>query len=474
MVQADDRGARSAYLQCDPVDIVPSASVMKPACLTLVAMLSGCAHYTALPLPRNATLASAARDLVHDYALPPALAVPDVVRLAVLNNPDLAAARSRTGVAAAQVLQAGILPNPQGSLSAAPTLAGPGTTTAWNAGVTIDLRALLMRPSLLRAARAGIHQVEADLLWREWQVAGQARLLAVEYIQGRRSLGLLDALCHVLSNRLEERRRAFAAGDATYAMLAPDLAALTDAQARIRDAGRLQLQQRHALAALLGLRPDAALVLADRIDMPPFDVGTVRAGLAALPRRRPDLVALDWGYRVADEQLRAALLSQFPNISFGPTGGSDNTDVRALGPQLTLEVPVFDRGQGRIAGARASRQRLHDEYAARILTADGEVRARLDEAAQLAAQVAAAEAQLPPVLAAAQAADAAGISGLIDPQARVDLQVARFTREMEIIVLQQSLLEQQVAIETLAGTGLPPLTASDDPEPPTRIAERRP
>ncbi|WP_171034199.1 TolC family protein [Lichenicoccus roseus] len=447
---------------------------MKPAGLLLAASLGGCAHYAALPLPQQAALSPDLGGLVHDRPLPAALTVSDVVRLAVLNNPDLRAARNRTGVAAAQLLQAGILPNPQASLSATPTLAGPGTTTAWNAGFTVDLRSLLMRPSAVRAARASKHQVEADLLWQEWQVAGQARLLMVQLIEEQRGLRLLDGLRQLLGGRLDERRRALAAGDATYATIAPDLAALTDAQTRTRDAMRLLLQQRHRLAALLGLRPDALLVLADCINLPPLDAGAIRTALPALPHRRPDLVALRWGYRAADEQIRSALITQFPNVSFGPTGGSDNTNVRAFGPQLSLELPVFDRGQGRIAAARATRQQLHDEYAARLAAADGDVRARLDETAQLQEQVATARAQLPAVLAAARAADAADVSGLIDPQARIDLQVARFTRQAELIVLQQSLLEQQVAIETLAGTGLPPLTAADDPEPLTQIAERAP
>ena len=435
----------------------------KPVWLVMAALLGGCSHYAALPLTRQAVLAPSVAELVHDRPVPGVLDVQDVVRLAVLNNPGLVAERARSGVAAAQLLQAGILPNPQASVSATPTLAGPGVTTAWNAGFTVDLRALIMRPSAIRAARAGAHQVDADLLWQEWQVAGQARLLAVNLVEEQQSLDLLSRLQVLLSRHLADRRRALAAGDATYATMAPDLAALADTQVRVHDALRRQLQQRHALAALLGLRPDANLELVDQINLPPLNPPAIRNELTTLPRRRPDLAALRWGYQVSDEQLRGALLSQYPNISFGPSGGSDNTNVRGLGPQLSFELPVFDRGQGRVASARASRQQLHDEYAARLAGVDGEVRARLDEIAQLSTQLAAARAQLPPVLAAARAADATDTAGLIDPQARLDLQVARYAREAELVVLQQSLLEQQVAIETLDGLGLPPLTADAPP-----------
>lgn len=436
-------------------------AVTRLGCLGLVVWLAACARYTALPLATGTVLAPDVASLRHDRPLPARLGIAEIARLALLNDPGLQAARARHGVAQAQLLQAGILPNPQASLSATPTLAGPGSTTAWNAGFTLDLRALLLRPSAERAAKDSVAQVDAELLWQEWQVVGQARLLAVQLIQEQRGLALLGPLHGLLAQRLSERRQALQAGDATYTAMAPDLAALADADSRIHDVERLQLQQRHALAALLGLRPDALLMLADRIDLPPFNAQAIRDGLPELPRRRPDLLALHWGYKAADEQLRGAVLSQFPNISFGPTGGSDNTNVRGFGPQLSLEPPVFDRGQGRIAIARATRQQLHDEYQARLASVDGEVRARLDEVAQLQSQMAAAQGRLPAVMAAAQAADEPGTASLLDPQARMDLLTARFTRQAELVALQQSLFEQQVAIEALSGSRLQPLIVAD-------------
>jgi len=33
-------------------------------------------------------------------------------------------------------------------------------------------------------------------------------------------------------------------------------------------------------------------------------------------------------------------------LNIGLTGGSDTSNVRTIGPQITLELPVFDRNQG--------------------------------------------------------------------------------------------------------------------------------
>lgn len=423
-------------------------------CLSAALLLANCARYTALPLPTTALLVPSLASLQYDRPLPSVLDVESVARLAVLNNPDLKAIRTRRGVATAQLLQAGLLPNPQGSLSATPTVAGPGVTTAWNAGITQDLRSLILRPSAERAAEAGLHQVDAQILWQEWQVVGQARLLTVQLIEEKRTTRLLHELNGVLKRRVADRQIALGAGDATYATIAPDLASLAVTDSQLRDTARLQLQQRHQLAALLGLKPEVLLEFPDTVHLPRLDAPALRAALPGLPQRRPDLLALRWGYEAANQKLRSAILLQFPNLSFGASGGSDNSNVRGFGPQLNFELPIFDRGQGNIAIARTSRQQLRDEYASRIAAADGEVASRLDEVAQLGKQIDTARAALPAVRAASDAATRPDLADLLDPQARADLLTARFTREGELVALEQIRLEQQVAIETLAGIGM--------------------
>jgi outer membrane protein TolC len=107
------------------------------------------------------------------------------------------------------------------------------------------------------------------------------------------------------------------------------------------------LAQRHQLNALLGLAPDATVPLADQIDLPPFDPAAIRASLASLPDRRPDLLALRMGYGQADEQVRQAILSQFPDLVLGGAVSSDNSRVINGGPNATVGLPIFDRRQAR-------------------------------------------------------------------------------------------------------------------------------
>jgi outer membrane protein TolC len=383
------------------------------------------------------------------------LSISAVARLALENNPDLVANRSQHGVAQAQLLQAGLAPNPTVTGAILPLAAGFGRTQAWNAGISEDIKSLITLSARRESARQNARQVDAQIVWQEWQTIGQARLLAVDLMQGERTLRLATGLRDLLAGRNLRSQRALASGNTMIATVAPDLAALQGAQTMVDDAQRQLLGRRHQLNALLGLAPDAVVPLAPSPDLPPLDAVSIVQMLPSLPTRRPDLVALQLGYGAQDARLRAAILAQFPNLAFGLTGGSDNSNVRNIGPQITLELPIFDRNQGNVAIERATRQQLHDEYAARLTAADGQVRAMLSEIKQLEEQLGRARRDLVGTSRIAAQAEAAFAAGNIDERGYVDLVTARFTKEQEIVNIEQSLLEQRVAIATLIGAGMP-------------------
>ena len=97
---------------------------------------------------------------------------------------------------------------------------------AWNAGISEDIRSLITLSSRRRAAGNDADQVDAQIVWQEWQVIGQARLLAVDLIEGERSLALLRRNRDLLASRYDRSQRAVAAGNETLTTVTPDLAAL--------------------------------------------------------------------------------------------------------------------------------------------------------------------------------------------------------------------------------------------------------
>jgi len=436
-----------------------------PAAVSLA--VAACAAPADLPLPTQPALADSMAGLRDDgiNAASP-LTVSQVALLAVRNNPDLRAIRAQHGVAQAQVLQAGLLPNPQVTGAFLPLVAGFGTTPAWNAGISEDIRSLISLSSSRAAARASAGQVDAQILWQEWQVIGQARLLAVDIIEAERLLALLARNRNLFAARYDKSQRAVTAGNETLTVSAPDLAALQTITTQINDLQRQQLARRHQLNALLGLAPEVEVQLDPRPDIAAWNPDAVARTLPTLAERRPDLVALRLGYRAQGAKLRTAILSRFPNLIFGVTGGSDNANVRNVGPQITLELPIFNQNQGNIAIETATRQQLHDEYVARLTAAAGQVRAMIAEIGLLSRQLGTVRRDLAGTRRVASLAEAAFNAGNLDERSYVDLVAARLTKEQEIVTIEQSMLDQQVAIATLIGTGMPAIAvAAEDARP---------
>lgn len=441
-----------------------------PLLLGLGLTVAGCAHYAPAPLPEAAPLAPALAAIPDLPARP--LTIGDVAALAVTRNPDLQAARARRGVAEAQLVQAGVLPNPSLTGAILPLLSGAGSVPAWNLGLAQDIKALIVLKPKRRAARDSLHQVEADLLWQEWQVAGQARQLAADIVLGERLRPMLEQAYALMAKRQAAGRKALEAGNSTLATLAPSAAALQTARAALLQQDQAQLANRHKLNALLGIAPDVVLPLADAIDLPPFQPAEVRAMLATLPQRRPDLLALRAGYAAQDEQLRVAILSQFPDLVLGASVSSDNAKVINGGPNAQIGLPVFDRNQGNIAIARATRAQLNREYAARLAAVTGEVGALLAEHAQIALQLAATRHDLAEARGAADRAAAAFAASNLDERAFVDLLGTRFSKEQEAMTLETALIDRQVAIQTLIGAGLPAVDTLGFPDPGTAGAAK--
>ncbi len=421
---------------------------MKRFAVPLLLLAAACQHYAPAPLATTAPLSER-------YAPDRLLGIGDIVRLALENNPDLKAARAKRGVADAALIQSGILPNPSLAGVFQPLVSGVGVAPAWGIGLSTDIKALVTYRSKRRAARDAAGQAAADLLWQEWQVAGQARQLAADLLVARRQHALAEEAFHILSARNNAMQKALAAGDVTLVTAAPTLSASQAARVTLDTIDQHLLQLQHQLDALLGFEPDVVLPLAPAADLPPFDPVAIQDSLATLPRRRPDLLALRLGYAAQEEAVRQAILSQFPDLVLGGSATSDSSKVVNVGPEATIGLPIFDRGQGSIAAARATRAQLQAEYAARLATATGEVGAALAEMEQLQRQLAVARATLPAARLAAERAEAARGQSAIEEAAYVDLIATRFTREQDVMALELALTDRQIAFQTLLGAGLP-------------------
>ena len=248
--------------------------------------------------------------------------------------------------------------------------------------------------------------------------------------------------------------------------LAPLLAAKASAAQTAASLNLAQLQGWQQLNALLGLQPDVRFAIAPPkpAALPP----DLERLIAQLPQRRPDLVALQLGYRSADESVRSAIIGQFPAFVAGYTWGQDTGNVRSGGPTASFDLPVFDRNQGQVAQARATRVQLHEQYAARLDAADGAAQGLVSQIKRLTSDVQEAESAAGAAEAQSKSAQQAYAQDTLDQRSLADFQTTALQRRIEAMALERSLGEARITLTLDLGLGLPQ-TRIAAPENPRKL-----
>lgn len=427
-------------------------------------LLSSCASYQRLPLTAPAParglagLVVDARSLhfpsmaAHVYDPSDGLDMTEVAMLAVVNNPDLRLVRGDAAIARAQAFSAGLLPDPQIALARdlSNSAPGPDATRAYSYGLSYDVGALLARSSLAGASRGDASKADLTVLWQEWQTASQAQLLFVKLVHVRRLLAVLEQTHGLFADRVARVQRAVAQGLLTADALAPHLTALQDIDRQLFDQQRLLFQAGRDLNAILGLAPDTVLDLR-AADLADATATLVADALDDLPARRPDLRALAAGYQAEDQRYRAALLAQFPALNLGLNRTRDTSNINATGIAISFSLPLFNRNRGNIAIALATRQKLFDEYQVRLTTARDDALRIVDQQAPDAARARAIDAELAALQQVLDKSDLAFRAGNADVLIYTSARAAVLAKQLERITLQQTRMEQQVALRTLLG-----------------------
>jgi outer membrane protein TolC len=215
-------------------------------------------------------------------------------------------------------------------------------------------------------------------------------------------------------------------------------------------------RQRLELKKAVGVLPETDLPIEQGLALP-SDLPLPSEGelVADLENRRLDLVGLRQGYQSQEQTVRAAVLAQFPKVVLGFSRGSDTTNVHTAGFGITIDLPIFDRNQGNIAIETATRQKLFDEYAARVFEARSDIATAVADIRSLNRQIAAAEAALPVLQHLVDIAREALDQGAADVLGYFQAKTNLNQKSLQIIKLKQQLVDSRIALELASGRYLP-------------------
>lgn len=437
----------------------------------LLLLASGCYRYRPAPLTQQAVdaqlhaapiqqLSICIEQIKHPILRPirfdanDGLTPDELSLVAVLLNPGLRSERDRRALSRAQLLQAGLLPNPQFNWNLAFPTGGAtqGTVNEWGLGLNWEVTSLIGRSARIAAASAQPTAVSLDVAWQEWVVAEASKSAAYTLIGLRQQVALVQQLNDRLRDNLVIVRKAVDLGLKTGLDLAAAEAASSQGQTTLLALESQIAQQQIALNRLLGLPAETILPIQGNIMLPSvLQPPPVEKLIDCLADRRLDLVGLRYGYASQEATLRAAVLAQFPKVNIGLTHSRDNGNVIMTGYGITVDLPIFDHNQGAIAQAAVTRQQLFDAYVNRFFQARTDIVMLLTQIKWLNDQIAAAQAAQSKQAQLVENYRVALDKGQADVIVYYSAWAALMERQIETVKLQQSLIEARIALELAAG-----------------------
>lgn len=321
----------------------------------------------ALAAPMPAPAAEPAATLTPGAA--PRVSLGQLIEMARLHHPALAASRARVSAAEAGVLTAQAWPNPELDIQLGrqnALLAGTDSGRSSALSVLQPIERPGLRRSRREAALAGVEVSRAGSgsFERDFLAELQLRYHEVLYLQSAARLAEEDlGIAEQIRSRVAVR---VGTGEAPRFELMRAETERLNSQRAVQAAALRVEQARADLRRFVGPALPADFLLAADVDetlREPPDLESLRAGMLA---RHPELRQARAELRAAEARL--ALEHERARAAFAVRLGSDRVpEARDLRLGLVMSLPVFDRRQGPIAEAQVELERSRLNLADREL-----------------------------------------------------------------------------------------------------------
>lgn len=354
----------------------------------LIFFIVGCAVYHPLPLEKNPHASRISRLVImskrinHPILKPVKIDLRDGISpdeaalLAVAGNPELRALRDQMGIVKAQLIQAGLIPNPSFSYDIEKPTGGrkEEAVKGFEFGVNFDLSSLVSKGARIEEAKSKLKSVEISIAWREWQVAEAAKLHTLRLFWIGKMLPLSIEEVSLLRKNLELTEKALRMGLKNCNDIEIARKEYQSAKLSLINLKNEYERERLALNRTIGIPPGKILSLQREINFPRWDsLPNSKQILRGIENRRLDLLALRIGYKSQEARLRAAVLSQFPGLSIRFARARDVENVLTSNFGISIELPFFKGKRGKIELEKATRKKLYDEYNFRVFEARSDV-----------------------------------------------------------------------------------------------------
>jgi outer membrane protein TolC len=363
-----------------------------PRTLTLAvlsaALLGGCASFSpdgGFDAVQSATQSRIQKDVVWtrddasrsqaqariDALLAKPLSADDAVQIALLNNPGLQAAFNTLGIAEADRVAAGRLPNPGFSIGRLTR----GSEVEWERSLHLNLARLLTMPMRADIEQRLFEQTRRTLTLNVLRLAADTRKAYYLAVAATQTASYQQQAMEAAEAGAELARRMAQVGNWSKLKQAREQSFYADAALAVARAEQAKGQTRERLVRLMGLPGADRLQLPDRLPDLPETLPRLPDVEQQAMASRIDLQTTRLQTEALAKNLGLTRSTRFINVlELGIVNNGSNEEPQQRGYEISFELPLFDWGQTRVVQAESRYRQALERARETAVNARSEVR----------------------------------------------------------------------------------------------------
>ncbi|MFM0015767.1 TolC family protein [Paraburkholderia sediminicola] len=300
------------------------------------------------------------------------LGMDDAIQIALLNNRGLQASYSELGIAEADLVQAGRLPNPGFTFSRT----HGGNDLSISRTFTLGLLNVLTLPLATRIESRRFEQTRLLAADAMLKVAADARRAYIGAVAAKQSAAYAEQVTESAEAGAELALRMQQAGNFSKLDYAREQAFYAEAVAQLAKTRQQSVAAREKLTRTMGLwGSQAQYDLPERLP----DLPATRPELQELEhfamQNRLDIEAAKRQTQSVASSLGLSRATRFINaLDVGYQNNFTTSDGREQGYEISVEIPIFDWGTSKVARAEAIYMQSTNRVAETAINARSEVR----------------------------------------------------------------------------------------------------
>lgn len=286
------------------------------------------------------------------------LSAESAVQVALLNNRGLQAAFEQLGITEADAVQATRLPNPGFTIGRFRR----GDEVEIERSVHFNLARLLAMPWTGELESRRVAQARRTAILEVLALAADTRKAQVQAVAAEETVRYRRQVQEAAEASAELARRMAATGNFTALQQLREQSFYADATLNLARAEQARQASRERLARLLGLWGEqTTFTLPERLPDLPAQADELPEIEQTAIAQRLDVQAARLRTEQTAKQLGLTRTTRFVNVlELGYARNSSNEEPRQTGWEVSFELPLFDWGSARVAGAEGRyRQALH-------------------------------------------------------------------------------------------------------------------